>query len=101
MRRRRETIYAITRCADGRWLALNRDYKPFGQRFTRCDWLNYDECPGIRLSLTARQIQRMAGGCQPFKAGNMMAWLYADATNPEKSAAHAVAYRARLAKLFW
>ena len=94
-----ERLYGFVRCADGRWLALNRTYKPFGVQFPRGQWADYETCPGVRLWLTDRQIRRLDGGGQPYQPGDHLFWLYFDGTSPDRGGANLAAYRRRVAEL--
>jgi hypothetical protein len=94
-----ERQYCLVLGADGRWLVLARNYKPFGEGHTRTDWVDYETCPGIRLTLNDAQIRRASHGCQPYRSGDPMFWLYSDVTQPGRSRALLAAYRQRLAAL--
>lgn len=95
-----ERVYCLHRCADGSFLLLRRDYKPW-QAWASWNgiWADYDTCSGTRVSLTESQIRRLENGCQPYVAGDTKIWMFSDRTRPEKSRAHLVAYEARLALL--
>jgi hypothetical protein len=95
----RERVYCVVCCTDGRWLLLNRQYKPFGQGWPRERWADYATCPGLRLWLTDKHLRAIDDGCTPYRPGDRMVWLYSDRTNPNTSAALATAYRRRLAFL--
>jgi hypothetical protein len=102
-----ERIYCLALCAEWGtvlgphgdmrcWLLLNRQYRPFGTGITH--WVDYATCLGTRVWLTESQVERLtceSGDCW----GYLKAWLYTDATRPEKSKAHRVAYEARVALL--
>ena len=94
-----ERIYCLTRCQDGRWLALNRDYVPYGERYPQDTWVDYNTCSGTRLSLTERQLRRLDGGCRPYKRGDRKVWLFHDGCQPDDDAASLAMYLRRLAVL--
>jgi hypothetical protein len=77
--------YCLERCADGRYLLLNRRYKPVGSASD--EWVDYDTCHGIRVRLTRAQLRKLGG-----------VYLYNDATNPARRE-HRAAYFAKIALL--
>lgn len=99
MKREVERVYALVRCADGRWLLLNRRYKPFDTGASPRAWFNYDECDGIRVWLRQRDLKRLDGGDRPYRPGDSILWLWHDGTNPARGAALLRAYQKRLALL--
>jgi hypothetical protein len=48
--------YCIQKTADGKWLALNRHYKPVGT--TSLDWVDYDSHPN-RLEIDADSLEEI------------------------------------------
>lgn len=94
-----EHVYCLTLCADGRWLLLNRQYKPFGTGIT--EWVDYDTSPGIRVRLTAMQLARLTSlGHEPARRwGSVKMWLYKEATSPDRSRALQIAHAVRSAVL--
>jgi hypothetical protein len=97
MTRHVERVYCLARCADDRWLVLNRKYKPFGTG--RTGWVNYDECDGIRIWLRERDIRMLDGSVVPYQKGDAHVWLYSDATDPHLGGTHLRAYEQRLGLL--
>jgi hypothetical protein len=96
MRRTIETVYALVHTADGRWLLLNRHYKPHGVDWPRNSWADYDTCPGRRLLLTAAHLQQLDGGGTPHRPSDRIIWLYHDGSDPRLGAAHRGAYERRV-----
>lgn len=88
--------YCLKRQADGRYIVLNRHYKPLG--FTSRDWVDYDAYPiAVALSgltpATRSQLSHVPTTEPEF------VFLYDDTCVPTKSAAHMRAYLAKLAIL--
>jgi hypothetical protein len=96
---KKDTIYALVRCSDGRWLAVNRRYKPFGVGACQWSWFYYDYCDGIRLWLRNRDLEKIDGGARPYQRGDRMIWLYHEITAPHLSARRLAAYQQRLSVL--
>jgi hypothetical protein len=95
--RREDLVYCLQLCRDGRWLLLDRRYKPHGGDVPRDAWADYETCAGRRRHLSELQLRSVSHGCQPYRRGDRQVWLYSDATDPGKSAALARAYQRRLA----
>jgi hypothetical protein len=88
--------YSLVRCKDGRWLVLNRLYKPVG--CTGPVFVDYNTCPGIRLRLTKAQLRRISDSELP--SGSLaQVWLYNDANAPRPRTPHRAAYAERLMAL--
>lgn len=87
--------YCIQRLKDGRYILLNRRYKPLGWPGT--DWVDYDAHPSavkIRVSAaTAMKLSWKGSGDAE------VIHLYNDGCIPTASAAHMLAYLERLAVL--
>lgn len=96
--------YCLERLDDGRWVALNRSYKPLGMTVPVTTWVDYTDGPyqitfkrgeldEETLSLVATSVQRDEDG-EPQRV-----YLYADACVPTTGAVHMAAYLERLAAL--
>lgn len=88
-----DRVYCLALCADGRWLLLNRQYKPFGTDIT--EWVDYDTCPGTRVRLTDEQVEQLTSLGHPpaYIGGHFKVWLYRDSTSsrsPEQQMAATV-----------
>jgi len=94
-----ERVYALTVCSDGRWLLLNRRYKPFGVGASASSWYPYDSCIGIRAWLRERDLKKLDGGSTRYRPGDSMIWLFNDATDPRLGGAYLRAYQERLSIL--
>jgi hypothetical protein len=94
-----ERLYCLVQCADGRWLVLNRQYKPLNTGITR--WVDYDTCAGIRITLTDRQVATLTSDGHPpaHRWGYRKVWLYRDETSPDRSKALLLQYLARVTVL--
>lgn len=85
--------YCIRRLADGRYIVLNRDYKPLGVQ-TR-DWVDYETHPSAgRIAISATAARKMSwSGSEDLDS----IMLYNDGCIPTESAAAMKAYQSRLA----
>ena len=84
--------YCIHRLADGRYIVLNRRYKPLGS-FT-AQWVKYEDDPSAcALNITPEAAKRLS-----WKGSDdtEVIHLYSDACLPEESADHLRAYSERL-----
>jgi hypothetical protein len=87
--------YCLKRLEDGRYVALNRRYKPLG--FTTQAHVEYEAYPiALRLRMTP---QRAAALSWQGSDDTAMIHLYNDGCVPTSSAAHMQAYLGRLATL--
>jgi hypothetical protein len=92
--------YCLQKTSDGRWLVLNRNYKPLG--VTSKEWVDYDGHPD-RLMLHSRTVAAIAKAAvrviadRPSDPG--IIYLYDEATMPTESAANWGAYAKRLSLL--
>ena len=87
--------YCLKRLEDGRYVALDRRYKPLG--FTTQATVEYEAYPiALRLRMTPKRAAALS-----FKGSDntAMIHLYNDGCVPTASAAHMQAYLARLARL--
>jgi hypothetical protein len=89
--------YCLERLSDGAWLALNRDYKPLGERTNR--WVEYEGHPArVRLPGLTTALAFMLDWEPWFdEAGELSrVYLHDDATSPRKSPLHRAAYLEKL-----
>jgi hypothetical protein len=99
--------YCLKRQPDGRWLILNRKYKPLG--FTTTAWVEYGAYPiALKLRMTptlAAQLSHDGQGiklkpnCDGAGATSPTIHLYNDACSPGLGGAAMQAYLQRLAVL--
>jgi hypothetical protein len=85
--------YCLQRLADGRYIVLNRRYKPLGVQ-TR-EWVDYDTHPSAaRMKITAATARKLS-----WKSSDDVAviHLYNDGCVPDAGADHLDAYAKRLA----
>lgn len=61
--------FCLVRRTDGRWLPLNRNYKPLGQ--LSAEWVDYDRHPGS-IPLTQTLEDELSFQREPHRI-----WLYA------------------------
>jgi len=90
-------IYCLQRLKDGRYVALNRRYKPVG--LTSREWVNYEDFPvgfKFKRDLSERQITALS---HKGDASADCIYLYDDGCIPTASAADWAAYSVRLGKL--
>jgi hypothetical protein len=90
--------YCIDRQPDGAWLALNRDYKPLGERSG--DRVVYETHPARQRlkGLTTRVARRLSIDPVTDAIPDRI-YFYDDARSPRRSAAHRAAYLEKLAML--
>lgn len=96
--------YCVERLDDGRWIVLNRSYKPLGMTVPVTTWVDYTrgshqvsfkrgELDEETLSVVATSVQR------DEDAAIQRFYLYADACLPTAGPGHMAAYLERLAAL--
>jgi len=93
----REThfTYCIQRLEGGRYILLNRNYKPIGNQST--DWVTYNTDPSaIKMTITPAAAAKLSWEQSPSVE---RIYLYNDGCIPTESAAHMTAYLKRLAVL--
>ncbi|WP_455553955.1 hypothetical protein [Comamonas kerstersii] len=86
--------YCLERLSDGRYLALNRNYKPVGWQGN--DWIDYETSPGafaLKQPLTAADAVDISY-CSDDDLERI--YLYNDGTEPFSTAENWDAYSARL-----
>ena len=88
--------YCLQRQPDGRYVALNREYKPLG--WTEKDWVDYADYP-IAMKLKGMTAKKAASIDWASRENIERIYLYNDGCIPTDSAAHMKAYCERLAKL--
>lgn len=88
--------YCLQRQADGRYVALNREYKPLG--WTKKNWVNYADYP-IGLALKGMTERKAAALDCAGRANLERIYLYNDGCIPTDSTAHMTAYFKRLGLL--
>lgn len=94
--RRTHFPYCLQRLEDGRYVMLNRNYKPIG--FLTGEWITYGDYPiGMKIKgLGPKTIAELdcQGGADPTTI-----FLYNDGSIPTSSKENMQAYLAKLAKL--
>lgn len=88
--------YCLSKQADGRYVVVNRRYKPLG--FTTKEWVKYEEHP-VGWALKGLTAKRIAALSWSGSESADMIYLYNDGCIPTDSAAHMAAYCKRLALL--
>ncbi len=87
--------YCIQRLEDGRYIVLNRYYKPLGE--ARSDWVTYETHPTTcALQISAKQAAQISWD---GRSSLDRIYLYNDGCIPTESEAHMKAYLSRLAVL--
>jgi hypothetical protein len=93
--RRTHLPYCIHRTEDGRYIVLNRDYKPLGVQSS--DWVIYETHPRVvALSITPTRAAKLDW---QGRANIARIYLYNDSCIPTAGDAHMTAYLGRLAVL--
>jgi hypothetical protein len=85
--------YCIERVSPGKYVILNRKYKPLG--ITEGDHVDYMPW-AVSMKLTAQTAAKLSWKGDPSLE---KIWLYHDGSIPTRSAAHMTAYLERLAIL--
>jgi hypothetical protein len=87
--------YCLQRLKDGRYIVLNRSYKPIGIQTS--DWVDYDTHPtAATIKITKASARKLSW---ESKDALDVIFLYNDGCVPTKSAANMSAYLAKLAIL--
>jgi hypothetical protein len=88
--------YCLKRLPDGRYVVLNREYKPLG--FQTQEWIEYEQYP---IAVTLKRFGPKTAARISWKGSPDLAWiyLYDDGCYPTASAADMQAYLKRLAIL--
>lgn len=87
--------YCVRRLKDGRYIVLNRNYKPLGEPTT--DRVDYDAHPSaVAIKITAAAARKLSWEA---KEDLESIFLYSDGCVPTSGAAHMAAYCKRLAVL--
>lgn len=84
--------YCLEKQPDGRYVVLNREYKPVG--FNTYEWIKYEDFPvAVWLSMTPLRASKLS-----FKGSKDTdhIFLYDDGSNPVRSKANMKAYLSRL-----
>lgn len=87
--------YCIVHLEDGRFIVLNRNYKPLGVQTE--EWVDYDQHPSaIRLAITPAVASKLSWN----RSDSIdRIYLYDDGCVPTDSADHMKAYLERIAVL--
>lgn len=88
--------YCIEPLPDGRYIVLNRNYKPLGESGGWVDYATHPSATTIK-GLIASRLARIDWRGAPDADGRI--YLYNDASNPIRNAANWEAYAARLQAL--
>lgn len=85
--------YCLQQQEDGRWVVLNRNYKPIG--FVSTDYIRYEEYPvGATLKKLSAKTMLALSHDPSFNEGRI--YLYDDSCIPTRSAANMRAYLEKL-----
>lgn len=86
--------YCIQRQDDGRYIILNRNYKPIGFTTRTGQWLKYEDYPiSLSLKITPTRASQLSGEYPPDLK---FIFLYDDYTIPTTSKKHMTAYLKKL-----
>ncbi|MBN3807177.1 hypothetical protein GXB81_29675 [Paraburkholderia sp. Ac-20336] len=87
--------YCLQRLSNGRYIILNRDYKPLGT--TSPDWVEYETHPSaVRMSITAKTAASLSTHGKP---DTDRIFLYDDGSSPANGAEQMRAYMEKLSRL--
>lgn len=93
--RRTHMPYCIQKLADGRYIVLNRKYKPLGIQSE--EWVTYETHPSaVSINITSARAIKL--DCEARENVECI-YLYNDGCIPTHGAAHMKAYLNRLAML--
>lgn len=93
--RRTHMPYCIQRLQDGRYIILNRHYKPLGVQTD--DWVEYETHPSaVAINITPARARALDWD---GREDTECVYLYNDGCIPTESDAHMTAYLRRLAVL--
>jgi hypothetical protein len=91
--------YVLVVNPEGRFLVLNRYYKPLGFTTAEVGWFDYRDVPAIPLPINAVRQVSVNNAPDPCTSGHHCYWLYDDATSPRLSAHNARLYWQKLHEL--
>ena len=84
--------YCLRRLGDGRYIFLNRGYKPVGNNIK--DWIEYENDPGaVHLELTPSQIKQLSVDGKPDSSE---IYLYNDGCVPTDNSEYWASYSEKL-----
>lgn len=87
--------YCIIQLADGRYIVVNRYYKPLGNKTS--DWIKYEDDPSVIALKITPAIAKKLSWAQSEATDRI--YLYADGCIPTDGAVHMKSYLQRLAVL--
>jgi len=90
---RRRLPYLVERVAPGRWIVLDRVYKPIATPTGSVGWVDYSAFPAWHVDESA--LPGPTSQCW-INSDSTRRWLFNDSTNPTRSAAARRVYAIRL-----